>query len=59
MNVEVKHSGPKACMRCGDIIRIKYVNGETHCLVEADPIHEPTEKNPNPIYPIHKCEETS
>ena len=59
MKDEVKHSALKACMRCGGIVRIKYVNGKTHCLVEADPIHEATEKHPNPIYPIHNCPEAN
>lgn len=57
MKAEVKHSAPKACMRCGGIVRIKYVNGKNHCLVEVDPIHKTTEKNPNPIYQIHQCTE--
>lgn len=55
MDAEVKHSGMKACMRCGALIRIKYVNGEFNCLVEPDPIDDiPV----NPIYPLHHCEET-
>ena len=53
MDVEVKHSGLKACMRCGSLIRIAYVDGEFHYHVEADPIDD----NPvNPVYLLHHCE---
>ena len=47
MDVKVKLSGLKVCMRCGSQIRIKYMGDETY-LVQPDPIDD------IPINPIHE-----
>ena len=53
MRAEVRHSGPKVCMRCGEVIRILYVDGESRGLVDLDPI--PGTEKKNPIHRTHKC----
>lgn len=55
MDAEVKHSDPLNCVMCDEAVRIKYVNDEYYCLVEADPI--PGTEDKNPIFQSHQCEE--
>jgi len=57
MKCEVKYSGEKLCLNCGAIVRFQYLDGEQTALVDAEALCQPTEKNPNPVYRVHTCEE--
>lgn len=57
MDAEVTYSEPQSCELCGEMMRIRYINGEFYHKTQVEPMFEPTPKNPNPIYQLHKCEE--
>ena len=59
MDAEVTYSEPKTCIHCAEPIRTQFVNGKQYSVVQADPLCEPTKKNPNPIYQLHKCGRTA